>query len=266
MEPFLPKPLLVLVGHGPVVDTLAALGRATDFAVTVLASEALGSELARLPLGPHASVVVATHGNADEDALERVLEAGVSYVSLIASRKRAATVHEDPSATSARGTVSARLKAPAGLEIGAVTPEEIAVSNPRRNRADPTRRQAQRCRRKTCSGSRRRPCRARTRSAGCSWTSRPPAIAPRPGAARSTSVAPAARTPSSATPASTPRGSPRSPDRPAIRAVAHDAHRDRRDRPRGRTLSTDGAGQVAAPAQRSPRHSDQRGERSSRRC
>jgi xanthine dehydrogenase accessory factor len=73
-------------------------------------------------------VVVATHGNADEDALERVLEAGVSYVSLIASRKRAASVVENLRRRRVPEDRIDRLKAPAGLEIGAVTPEEIAVS------------------------------------------------------------------------------------------------------------------------------------------
>src|SRR5262244_863885 len=86
VEPFLPKPLLVLVGHGPVIETLAALGRDTDFAVTVITSDAVGDELTRLALGPHASVVVATHGDADEAALELALGAGAGYVSLIASR------------------------------------------------------------------------------------------------------------------------------------------------------------------------------------
>jgi xanthine dehydrogenase accessory factor len=128
VEPFLPKPLLVLVGHGPVVETLAALGRATDFAVTVVASEAVGQELARLRLGPSASVVVGTHGHADEDALECVLQAGAEYVSLIASRKRAATVIENLRSRKVPEDCIGRLKAPAGLDIGAVTPEEIAVS------------------------------------------------------------------------------------------------------------------------------------------
>ena len=129
VEPFLLKPLLVLVGHGPVVETLAALGRATDFAVTVLAFEDVGEEeTGRLPLGPHASVVVATHGNADEDALERVLGAGAGYVSLIASRKRAASVIENLRRRKVAEDRISRVKAPAGLDIGALTPEEIAVS------------------------------------------------------------------------------------------------------------------------------------------
>src|SRR5438093_6169097 len=128
VEPVLPKPLLVLVGHGPVIETLAALGRATDFAVTVVGADAMGEELARLPLGPQAAVVVATHGNADEEALERVLGAGAGYVSLIASRKRAAAVIESLRRRKLPEDRIGCLKAPAGLDIGAVTPEEIAVS------------------------------------------------------------------------------------------------------------------------------------------
>ena len=128
VEPFLPKPLLVLIGHGPVVDTLATLGRATDFAVRVIAPEVIERELQQLPLGSQTSVVVATHGNADEDVLEHVLDAGVAYVSLIASRKRAGTVVENLKQRRVPQDRISRLKAPAGLEIGAVTPEEIAVS------------------------------------------------------------------------------------------------------------------------------------------
>jgi xanthine dehydrogenase accessory factor len=73
-------------------------------------------------------VVVATHGELDEDALGRVLATAAGYVSLVASRKRAASV---VATLHARGVARAhldRLKAPAGLDIGAVTPEEIAVS------------------------------------------------------------------------------------------------------------------------------------------
>jgi xanthine dehydrogenase accessory factor len=128
VEPFLPKPVLVLVGHGPVIDTLAALGRATDFAVTIAGPEAAADVLARVPLGPEAVVVVGTHGHADEEALEHVLGSGVEYVSLIASRRRAAHVIEHLRSRKVPEDRIGRLKAPAGLDIGAVTPEEVAVS------------------------------------------------------------------------------------------------------------------------------------------
>jgi xanthine dehydrogenase accessory factor len=128
VEPFLPKPLLVLVGHGPVVETLAALGQTTGFAVSVLAPETLGDELGHLRLEREASVVVATHGSADEEALERVLQSEAGYVSLIASRKRAAVVIETLKRRGVAPERLDRLKAPAGLDLGAITPEEIAVS------------------------------------------------------------------------------------------------------------------------------------------
>ncbi|MBI4594216.1 MAG: XdhC family protein [Candidatus Rokubacteria bacterium] len=127
VEPYLPKPELVLVGHGPVLDTLATLGRAADFEVITVDPSAL-DELAGRRLAPRACVVVATHGADDEDALEIALRGRAGYVSFVASRKRAAAVVES---LRRRGVPAERLgslKAPAGLDLGAVTPAEIAVS------------------------------------------------------------------------------------------------------------------------------------------
>jgi xanthine dehydrogenase accessory factor len=128
VEPFLPKARLVLIGHGPVVEVLAALARTADLPVAVLASEASGLDLRPALGGRDTAVVVATHGEADEAALEAVLNGEALYVSLIASRKRAGAVVER---LRERGVPAARLdrlKAPAGLDIGAVAPEEIAIS------------------------------------------------------------------------------------------------------------------------------------------
>jgi xanthine dehydrogenase accessory factor len=128
VEPFLPRPLLALVGHGPVVEALAALGRATEFTVVVLGPEAAPGELGRLPLGPSSSVVVGTHGTGDEDALARALSSGAGYVSLIASHRRAAAIMENLISRGLSILDIERIKAPAGIDIGAVTPAEIAVS------------------------------------------------------------------------------------------------------------------------------------------
>ena len=127
VEPSLPKPLLVLVGHGPVVETLATLGDAADYSVVAVREDAL-TTLRQLGLTPQASVVVATHAESDEEALEGVLATDAGYVSLVASPRRAAVMLER---LKHRGVPAERLgllKAPAGLDIGAVTPEEIAVS------------------------------------------------------------------------------------------------------------------------------------------
>jgi len=128
VEPFLPKALLVLIGHGPVVETLAALGRHTGYDVTVLAADRLAHELDALVLTPASAVVVATHGDLDEAALARVLATPAGYVSLVASRRRAGVIVESLERLGVPRAGLERLKAPAGLDIGAVTPEEIAVS------------------------------------------------------------------------------------------------------------------------------------------
>jgi len=127
VEPFLPRSSLVLVGHGPVIDTLAALARAIDFDV-VVASDPGAEALSQLALTRQTSVVVATHGDFDEDALARALGSDAGYVSLVASRRRASAVLDS---LRRRGIAPERLealRAPAGLDIGALMPEEIAVS------------------------------------------------------------------------------------------------------------------------------------------
>ena len=118
------------MGHGPVIETLAALARSAGYAVATLPGETVAAALRGLALGPDASVVVATHGELDEDALTQVLgtRRGLRQPGgqPQAGRERSsATLH------AARGVPPerlGRLKAPAGLDIGAVTPEEIAVS------------------------------------------------------------------------------------------------------------------------------------------
>jgi len=128
VEPYLPRPLLVLVGQGPVIEALAALGQATEFAVAQVGAETMGAELARLPMRSDTAVVVATHGRFDEDALERALAGGAGYVSLVASRRRARAVAESLRSRGVEADRIGRLRAPAGLDLGAVTPGEIAVS------------------------------------------------------------------------------------------------------------------------------------------
>jgi xanthine dehydrogenase accessory factor len=128
VEPYLPKPQLVLVGHGPVVETLATLGRAADFAVVTLGEGQEQAGLVAAVLSRRSSVVVATHGESDETVLEQVLATEAGYVSLVASRRRAAVVIDRLKQRGAVPEHLGRVKAPAGLDIGAVTPEEIAVS------------------------------------------------------------------------------------------------------------------------------------------
>jgi len=127
VEPYLPAPLLVLVGHGPVVEVLATLAGAAGYSV-VPRADAGEAALADLALGRRASVVIATHADADEDALARALSTEAGYVSLVASRRRAAAIVERLRERGVPPDRLGRFKAPAGLDLGAITPAEIAVS------------------------------------------------------------------------------------------------------------------------------------------
>jgi xanthine dehydrogenase accessory factor len=112
LEPHLPRPRLRVIGDTPIATALAELGRN------------LGYDLAAGdPTVDDAAVVVASHGRDEEQALTAALEAGVPYVGLVASRKRGAAVVEALEAPDGH-----RIHTPAGLDIGARTPEEIALS------------------------------------------------------------------------------------------------------------------------------------------
>jgi xanthine dehydrogenase accessory factor len=138
VEPVLPKPALVLVGSGPVVETLAGLAAAARFAVTVVDPESptraalvagrVVDDLASIAVTSRTAIVVATHGRFDEDALDWALRSEAEYVSLVASPTRARVVLESLRGRGIPDERLGRLKAPAGLDLGAVTPEEIAVS------------------------------------------------------------------------------------------------------------------------------------------
>lgn len=117
LEPRLPAPRVGVVGDTPIALAMVSLG------------ERLGYDVELDESDDDVAVVVASHGRAEEDALERALRSGVPYVGLVASRRRGAAVVEE---LRARGTLEeediARIRTPAGLDIGARTPEEIALS------------------------------------------------------------------------------------------------------------------------------------------
>ena len=128
VEPVLPKPELLLFGRGPVVETLAKLGKAMEFNVLHASSQADVDRLSQRRFTQRSFIVVASHGTFDEEALTQALWSEVGYVSFVASRKRAAAIVESLRKSGVPAERLGRLKAPAGLDIGAVTPEEIAVS------------------------------------------------------------------------------------------------------------------------------------------
>jgi len=139
VEPVLPQPQLIVCGSSPVAAAIAALGRRVGFTVTVCAPASEQAELAdadrriegyALPADEAGAryVVVSTQGKGDEAALQAALSIDADYVAFVGSRKKAAALK---AALAARGVAPARLdklKAPAGLDLGAITPDEIALS------------------------------------------------------------------------------------------------------------------------------------------
>jgi xanthine dehydrogenase accessory factor len=119
LEPCLPLPLLVVAGNAPIADALRDLARRVGFHVT-------DAELGATELEEGAAaVVVAEHGRDEEELLALALRHGVPYVALVASPKRGDGVR---AALEVPDELRAQLHSPAGLDIGARTPEEIAVS------------------------------------------------------------------------------------------------------------------------------------------
>lgn len=118
LEAHLPPALVVVFGDAPVARALRAIGRAIGYEMVC------GDRQAALPTDTVA-VVVATHGHDEQSLLRAALSAGVGYVGLIASRRRGAALLATLGLSEAE---SARVHTPAGLDIGARTPAEIAIS------------------------------------------------------------------------------------------------------------------------------------------
>ena len=141
IEPVLPDPELLIVGHGRIAETLAMFGHWMGFSVTVNDPAAERSDfpladrlvtedfdLTETPIGPNSFVVIATQHKQDHVWLKKALEGNAGYIALIASQHRAKLVLEYLQAEGVSEEKAATVRAPAGLELGAVTPEEIALS------------------------------------------------------------------------------------------------------------------------------------------
>jgi xanthine dehydrogenase accessory factor len=119
LEPQLPLPQIVVFGDSPVARALAdiAIAGGYDVVPTLTADE---SELRAAT-----AVVVASHGNDEERVLTGALLAGIPYVALVASHKRGAAVRDS---LDVPPELKAQIHTPAGVDIGAETPAEIAIS------------------------------------------------------------------------------------------------------------------------------------------
>jgi xanthine dehydrogenase accessory factor len=147
IEPLEPSPRLVIVGAGHVSQHVAGMAADVGFRVQVLddreafanrdrfpaAAEVIVADIAGFLAGaelpPTAFVVVVTRGHTHDLAAMRALAGRpLRYVGMIGSRAKVARVFEALAADGAPAEWLRRVRAPIGLQIGAVTPEEIAVS------------------------------------------------------------------------------------------------------------------------------------------
>ena len=125
LEPELPKPRVLVVGESPIVSALQTIGPALGLELVG------GIERVDGPVSPQAGdlgLIVAAHGRGEIEALRAGLEAGLPYVGLVASPKRGAAVLTDLLAEGVAAELVARIDSPAGLDIGARTASEIALS------------------------------------------------------------------------------------------------------------------------------------------
>jgi xanthine dehydrogenase accessory factor len=116
IEPQLPEPVVAILGDSPAGAALADLAARIGWRVT------------REPEAGADAVVVATMGHADEELLEAALETDAGYVGLVASARRGAAVLADLRGRGLSEETLARVRSPAGLDLGPSTQEEIAVA------------------------------------------------------------------------------------------------------------------------------------------
>jgi xanthine dehydrogenase accessory factor len=141
IEPILPQPELIIAGHGRIAETLARLGHLMNFAVAVHDPSAATKNfpqaqriinkdfnVAEIAFGPSTYVVIATLHKNDHLWLQRALDGEAAYVALIASSHRSRLVLDYLLAEGVSADKVERVWAPAGLDLGAAGPEEIALS------------------------------------------------------------------------------------------------------------------------------------------
>jgi xanthine dehydrogenase accessory factor len=141
IEPVIPKPELLIAGHGRIAQTLASLGQLMNFSVTVNDPSAdresfpevdrvvsKDFNLTETPITASTFVIIATLHKNDHLWLQKALQSDAAYIALIASAHRAKLVLDYLQMEGIAKEQLERVWAPAGLDLGAATPEEIAFS------------------------------------------------------------------------------------------------------------------------------------------
>ncbi|MEL7221259.1 MAG: XdhC family protein, partial [Bacteroidota bacterium] len=140
IEPVLPKPQLLIFGSSHIAMALAKIAKAMEYQVAVVMSsvdETLFStadkihaladfDSTKVTTIPY--VIVCTQGEGDADAMAKALSLNASYLSFVASRKKANGTYNELRSKGIDFDQLKTIKTPAGLDIGAKTPEEVAIS------------------------------------------------------------------------------------------------------------------------------------------
>jgi xanthine dehydrogenase accessory factor len=139
VEPVLPSPRLLILGASPVAVALARLAPSMGFAITIAArpeehqrfdsgvSHVLGLSPPK-ETGDGAYVVVSTQGAGDRAALKSAAAMDARYRAFVGSRRKAETLRSELAKEGVSEEALAAIKAPAGLDISAISAEEIALS------------------------------------------------------------------------------------------------------------------------------------------
>lgn len=147
IEPYFPESRMIILGGGHIAKPLAEFGSKTGFSVTVVDDRPAFASKQRFPdaekvicedfeksfsilnLNRSSFVVIVTRGHRhDITCLRQVLEHDVAYVGMIGSKRRVKSVIEQLLDEGYSAEKVGRVNAPIGLDIGAITPEEIAIS------------------------------------------------------------------------------------------------------------------------------------------
>ena len=124
IEPVLPVPHLVIVGSSPMTRTLAELARALNWRTDLVSP----AEFTAGQADERSLVVIATQGHGDEDMIERAAAMRPAYLGLVASRKRGEALLGYLAERGVPQDQLDRVRAPAGLDLGRTTHEEMAVA------------------------------------------------------------------------------------------------------------------------------------------
>ena len=139
IEPVLPRPQLLIMGKSHVAMALHRIAKAMDYSVTVVSKGAekvmfpgadtiLEGDLTDENIRPNTCIVVCTQGENDELMLEQALQSDARYVSFVSSRRKANAVFSVLRKRGVSFDQLKKVKPPAGLDIGAKLPEEVAIS------------------------------------------------------------------------------------------------------------------------------------------